>query len=53
MDADDPTLDDVLITRAGPFVGVVQTFHGESSVGITLDLWEAEDDEDAEPEPPD
>lgn len=37
--------DDVLITRAGPFVGALQTFHDATSIEIRLDLWPAEDDE--------
>lgn len=45
-DQPEPQPDDVLITRAGPFVGAVQTFHSPTSIEIRLELWPAEDEQD-------
>ena len=49
MAADDqhePEPDEVTITRAGPFVAAMQTYHTPTSIEIRLDLWAAEDEQD-------
>lgn len=46
MAADDqpePEPDEVTITRAGPFVAAMQTYHTPTSIELRLDLWPAEE----------